>query len=82
MSKANSMIEESPQQNSLHVSLIAARLFALAVDVVRSTAGGDCYPTRLAAQQIVADRFAQLKTTLSERILLSIDKRHYEQEVV
>ncbi|PWF55729.1 hypothetical protein [Massilia glaciei] len=61
MAKASLMIKDLPKQAALHSSLLAARMFALAIDVVRATAAGEGYPTRAAAQQIVADRFKQLQ---------------------
>jgi hypothetical protein len=55
------MIEGSPFENRLKHGLLAARVLALAVDIVRATAVSERRPPRSAAQEIV---FARLKKFL------------------
>lgn len=74
LAKARLMIRDLPHEASLDNSLLAARVFALAVDVVRSTAAGDGHPTRSEAQQVVARRYAQLKVNL--RLSIEGMRRH------
>lgn len=73
LAKARLMIRDIPHEASLDNSLLAARVFALAIDVVRSTAVSDGYPTRHEAQQVIAKRYAQLKINLrlSIKVMLS-----------
>lgn len=73
LSKARSMIAGAPQRARLDHALIAARVFGLAIDVVRATAAGTT-PSRREAQQAVSLRFAQLKENL--RLSLKIIASH------
>lgn len=68
MAKASLMIKDSPEAAGLRSSLLAARMFALAIDIVQSTAKGEGYPTRLAAQQVVAGRFKQVEANYRRSI--------------
>ncbi|MGV8891639.1 MAG: hypothetical protein ACOH2K_01535 [Burkholderiaceae bacterium] len=68
LAKARAMIIGAPQRMRLDHALIAARVFALAIDVVRASADGFA-PTRSEAQLAVSLRFAQLK----ENMRLSIN---------
>lgn len=62
MDTARLMIKGIDHESKLKHGLMAARVFALAVDVVRATA--QAAPTRAVAQMVVAQRFAKLKDNL------------------
>jgi hypothetical protein len=73
LGKARAMIVGAPQRIRLGHALIAARVFALATDVVRASADGS-RPTRSEAQLAVSLRFAQLKENL--RLSLNVITTH------
>lgn len=73
LAKAHAMIVGAPQRMRLDRALIAARIFALAIDVVRAGAQGST-PTRSKAQLVVSLRFAQLKENL--RLSINVIATH------
>lgn len=67
------MIAGAPERMRLDHALIAARVFALAIDVVRASADGSA-PTRREVQLVVSRRFAQLKENL--RLSINVITTH------
>lgn len=73
LAKARAMIVGAPHRIRLDYALIAARIFALAIDVVRASADGSV-PARSEAQLAVSLRFAQLKENL--RLSINVITTH------